>query len=142
MARIHRTVFPLLLGGLSLLSGCVTTEDINAGVLTLEGKPYQYAFDRIGYPDMERKIAGKTVFTWVNRESGTYTVPDTETATAMVDGHFITTEIQTTRLESYNYHCKLDLIVNASGIVERAESEGNLQGCQRYAALAPKKKKK
>lgn len=142
MLPVHRTLFPLLAGSLLVLSGCVTTEDINAGVLTLEGKPYQYAFDRIGYPDMERKIAGKTVFTWVNRESGTYAVPDTETATAIVDGHIITTEIQTTRLESYNYHCKLDLIVNSGGIVERAESEGNLQGCKRYAALAPKKKKR
>lgn len=141
MRTFQRPLLPIFYVCVTMLSGCVTTEDINAGVMTLEGKPYQYAFDRIGYPDMERKIAGRTVFTWVNQESGTYTVPDTETATAIVDGHLITTEIQTTRLESYNYHCKLDLVVNSGGIVERAESEGNLQGCKRYAALAPKKKK-
>lgn len=121
-------------------AGCVTSEDIGAGVRTLEGQHYTQVFKRLGYPDSERTIAGNTVYSWGSRNSGTYSVPTTSTATTYVGGQAVFTTVQGSRTESYDYYCRLDVVVNSSGVVTTAEVDGNIGGCERYAALAPKKK--
>lgn len=120
------------------LTSCVTSEQIGAGVHSFEGKPYKVAFDALGYPDQERVIDGKRVFTWSNQNSGSYSVPTSSTATTFVGGRTITTTIQGTRTESYDYNCKVDMVVGSSGIIEKAQGEGNIGGCERYAKFAPK----
>jgi hypothetical protein len=137
MRNILRAAASILL---LTLVGCVTSEDIRAGVSTLKGQPYKVAFDRLGFPDREDKIAGYTVYSWLNQNAGSYTVPTYQTATSYVNGQPIYTSIQGTQTESYNYYCKLDVIVDASGIVSDTKIDGNLGGCERYAKLAPKKK--
>ena len=129
------TLIPLLAG----LSACVTAEDIDRGTATLEGRPYQYAFDRLGYPDDQREIAGKTVYTWFDRETGSYEVPTSETATTYVDGQPVYTTISGSRTEVYDNHCRLQVVVDDAGIIEQAQAKGNLAGCERYAALAPRR---
>ncbi|CAN7287213.1 hypothetical protein [Neorhizobium sp. LjRoot104] len=130
------------LSALSLLavSGCVTSEDIRAGTDTLKGQPYQVAFQRLGFPDRESHIAGHTVYSWENQNSGSYSVPTSQTATSYVNGQVVYTTVQGSRTESYSYSCKLDLIVDPKGIVVDTKLEGNIGGCERYASLAPKKK--
>lgn len=123
------------------LAGCVTSEDIHSGVNTFKGQSYKVAFAQLGFPDGENKIAGHTVYTWGNQNSGTYTVPTYQTATTYVNGQAITTKIQGSTTESYNYQCRLALIVNSAGIVVDTKVEGNIGGCERYAKYAPKKQK-
>ncbi len=135
---MRRLLNLLPIASLAVLAGCVTSEQIHAGTDTLKGQSYKTAFARLGFPDQERKIAGYTVYSWTNQDSGTYSVPTYQTATSYVNGQAIYTNIQGSRTESYNYQCKLDLIVNSAGIVEDTKLEGNLGGCERYAALAPK----
>ncbi|WP_454700824.1 hypothetical protein [Agrobacterium burrii] len=125
---------------LVVLSGCVSSEQINAGVNTLKGKPYQSAFSTLGFPDEEKKIAGFTVYTWSNQSSGSYTVPTYNTATTYVNGQTVYSQIQGSQTHNYSYSCKLDLIVDSKGIVIDTKLEGDIGGCERYAALAPKKK--
>ncbi|KQM33593.1 hypothetical protein ASF03_07740 [Rhizobium sp. Leaf68] len=122
------------------LGGCVTSEQIDAGVTTLEGKSYKEAFAKLGFPDEERKIAGQTVYLWNNRDSGTFTVPTYETATTYVGGQAVTTSFTGSHTRSYDYHCTLKLVVDPKGTVIDASVDGNIGGCERYAALAPKKK--
>ncbi|WCJ63920.1 hypothetical protein [Agrobacterium tumefaciens] len=124
---------------LAALAGCVTSEQIDAGANTFKGQHYQTAFKRLGFPDQERKIAGHTVYSWLNQNSGSYTVPTYNTATTYVGGQAIYTQVQGSRTESYDYHCKLDLVVDSKGIVIETKVDGNIGGCERYAALAPKK---
>ncbi len=123
------------------LTGCVTGEDIDAGVNTFKGQHYKVAFAALGFPDAENKIAGYTVYTWGNQSSGSYVVPTTQTATSYVNGQVVYTTVQGSTVESYNYQCKLDLIVDNSGTVVDTKVDGNIGGCERYARFAPKKKK-
>ncbi|WP_026283348.1 hypothetical protein [Rhizobium sp. 2MFCol3.1] len=126
------------IASLVALTGCVTSEDIQSGVNTFKGQNYKAAFAQLGFPDAENKIAGHTVYTWGNQNSGSYTVPTYQTATTYVNGQAITTNIQGSRTESFNYECRLSLIVNSAGIVVDTKVEGNLGGCERYARFAPK----
>lgn len=124
---------------LVVLAGCVTPEQIDAGARSFEGKSYKDAFAVLGFPDDEQKIAGHTVYVWSNQSSGSYTVPTTQTATTYVGGQAIYTTVQGSKTESYDWNCKLRLVVNSEGVVVEAKTEGNIGGCERYAALAPKK---
>lgn len=128
-----------LLGCLTVLTGCVTFEQVDAGLATLRGKSLEQVIAVLGYPDSERSIAGKTIYTWGNRNTGSYTVPTTNTATTYVNGQAIQTTMYGSRTESYDYYCKVDAIVGRGGIVEDVQYDGNLGGCERYARLAPKK---
>lgn len=122
------------------LAGCQTFENMDAGLLALKGKPYQSAFEVLGFPDGESEIAGKRVFSWGTRQTGTYTVPTFSTSTVYAGGKSIFVQSQGTRSESYDYNCRIDLIVGSTGIIENAKYEGNIGGCERYAQrLRPKK---
>jgi len=121
------------------LAGCTTPEEIRSGANTFKGQNYRVAFAKLGFPDAENKIAGHTVYTWGNRNSGSYTVPTYQTATSYVGGQVVTTNFQGSRTESFDYHCKLDLIVDGSGTVVDTKVTGNIGGCERYAQFAPKK---
>jgi hypothetical protein len=122
------------------MAGCQTFENMDAGLSGLHGQPYQAAFDVLGFPDSESSIAGKRVFTWGSRNTGSYTVPTSTTSTAYVNGQIVTVQSQGTTTESFDYHCKIDVIVGASGIIEHTKYDGNIGGCERYAQrLKPKK---
>jgi len=125
---------------LSLLVGCQTFETMDAGLTSLRGQPYQAAFDVLGFPDGESQIAGKRVFTWGSRNAGSYSLPTFNTSTAYVNGQTVYVQSQGTRTETYDYHCKIDVIVGSSGLIEHTKYDGNIGGCERYARLFPKKK--
>lgn len=121
------------------LGGCVTFDQIDAGLSTLKGKTLKQTIAVMGYPDSERKIADKTIYNWGNEESVTLTIPTTTSATSYVGGQAIYTSIQGSRTNTYNYSCSVDVIVGKGGTVEAVEYSGNLGGCERYAALASPK---
>lgn len=125
---------------LSILAGCQTFENMDAGLSSLRGQPYQAAFDILGFPDAENTIAGKRVFTWGSRNAGSYTVPTFNSSTAYVNGNPIYVQTQGTATETYDYYCKIDVIVGSSGLIEQSKYDGNIGGCERYGRLfAPKK---
>lgn len=45
-----------------LLTGCVTLGDFKSGMGTLIGQPTETAFQKLGYPDRQEVIAGRTVY--------------------------------------------------------------------------------
>jgi hypothetical protein len=117
------------------LASCQTFEDIDTGLAGLRGRPYQAAFDVLGFPDAENRIAGKRVFTWGSRNTGSYTVPTFNSSTAYVNGKPIYIQTQGTATETYDYYCKIDVIVGSSGLIEHYKFDGNIGGCERYARL-------
>ena len=127
----------MLLAG---LAGCQTFENMDAGLASLRGKPYQAAFDILGFPDAETTIAGKRVFSWGRRDTGSYTVPTFDSTTAYVNGKPVLVQTQGMRTEYYDNHCRIDIIVGEGGLIEQSKYDGNTGGCERYgAALKPKK---
>lgn len=136
---MHKQLKVFALLGLTALAGCATPEQITAGVTTLEGKSYKDAFERLGYPDAEEKVAGNTVYIWQNRNSGTYTVPTTQTATSYAGQQTIYTTVYGSREESFDHHCILRVAVDKSGTVINTRLKGNIGGCQHYAKLSQKK---
>ncbi|SCW76999.1 hypothetical protein SAMN02927900_04748 [Rhizobium mongolense subsp. loessense] len=124
----------LALISLAVASGCTTMEDAKPAMQSLKGQPVQAAFAKLGYPDAEQNIAGKKIYVWNTSSSGTYTVPTTNTATTYVNGQAIYSTVQGTRTESYDYSCKLRLIASQGGIIENWDWDGNIGGCERYAA--------
>lgn len=122
------------------LAGCQTFESMDAGLSSLKGKPYQAAFDVLGFPDAEKHIAGKRVFSWGTRQTGSYTVPTVNTSTVYANGTPIYVQTQGMKTETYDYNCRIDIIVSSAGIIEQSKYEGNIGGCERYGRLlAPKK---
>lgn len=131
-----------LLAAICGLVGCQTFENMDAGLSSLRGKPYQAAFDVLGFPDAESKIADRRVFSWGTRQTGSYNVPTYNTSTAYVGGKPIYIQSQGTSTEYYDYNCRIDVIVNSAGIIEQSKYEGNIGGCERYGSLlAPRKNK-
>ncbi|UVK49123.1 hypothetical protein BPNPMPFG_006833 (plasmid) [Mesorhizobium sp. AR07] len=118
---------------LSILYGCHTMENMDAGLTSLRGQPYQEAFRVLSFPDAESMIAHKRVFTWVTRDAGSYTVPTFNSGTAYVNGEPIYVETQGTATEIYDDHCKIDVIVGSSDMIEDIKYDGNIGGCERYA---------
>ncbi|WP_027052802.1 hypothetical protein [Mesorhizobium erdmanii] len=123
----------------TIAAGCQTFENIDAGLSSLRGRPYQAAFDVLGFPDAENTIDNKRVFTWGSRNTGSYTVPTFNSSTAYVNGQPIYVQSQGTATETYDYHCRIDVIVGQSGLIEHTKYDGNIGGCERYARLFPRK---
>lgn len=124
------------------LAGCSTTEDLQAGLGELKGKPYQAAFAKLGFPDSEKTIAGHKVYGWSTQNSGSYSVPQFNTATSYVNGQAIYTNYQTSKQVSYDYYCTVEVIVDASGIIAHTKFDGNIGGCETFAQRVKPAKKK
>jgi hypothetical protein len=51
-----------LLFSVLFLCGCATTGDFSQGMGQLIGQPIDVAFKRLGYPDRQEVIAGRTIY--------------------------------------------------------------------------------
>lgn len=122
-----------------VLAGCQTAENMTNGLASMKGKPYHVAFEKLGIPDQERMIDGKRVFTWATQNSGSYTVSSPTSGTAYVGGTAVPFQVQSTSTEAYNYYCRVDIMVGATGIIEHTKYSGNIGGCMDWSRrLAPK----
>lgn len=50
-----------------LLSGCVSLSSFSDGMTALKGQPVEVAFQKLGYPERQAVIAGRTVYYWGDR---------------------------------------------------------------------------
>ncbi|WP_420333398.1 hypothetical protein [Roseibium sp.] len=118
---------------LILVSGCQTFETLDTGLSSLIGKPYKQAFDVLGFPDAENRIDGKRVFSWGNRQTGSYTVPTFSSSQVYTGTGYTTVYTQGSQTSYYDYNCQIDMIVNSKGITENFKYKGNSGGCETYA---------
>lgn len=132
---MRKIVFAAMIAAAAIVGGCTTFEDMDAGLNDFKGQHYNAAFAKLGFPDSEKNIAGYTVYVWGSQSSGSYTIPTTSTATSYVNGQTIYTQIQGTRTVDYDYNCKIEVIVDASGIIVASKFDGNIGGCERYGRI-------
>jgi hypothetical protein len=90
-----------------LLVGCATTADkITTGMTSLVGQPIDAAIARLGVPNDQQTIAGRTVYTWFRRnvEEGT------------------------------EFKCQIRVIMNGN-VIGSFDFDGNSSKCAYYARL-------
>lgn len=119
-----------------LLSACAM-QKMDDGLPHLVGKPTDYAFRILGYPNAETRIAGSKVFIWGNANSYTSmeTVTSPYSGTAYGYGGGVsyqgTTSYQVPR--TYNYNCTIRLIADQKNIIQSWDWKGNEGGCRYYS---------
>jgi hypothetical protein len=118
--------------GLSVLAGCTTFKDMEKGLTGLVGMPAQAAFDRLGFPTAEERIAGQTVYVWANANSYTVPILTSHTTTGRVDRRPFTATTTTTEFLPINEHCTVRMIVDDHDIIRRWDFTGNIGGCENY----------
>ncbi len=82
-------------------------EVLDTELVKFRGRPQQYAFDRLGYPDHKMIIGGVMVYSWINNDTN-------------IDGGALT--------------CTVKVVVKSSKII-RTDFHGNNGACDTYARL-------
>lgn len=116
------------------LSGCNTFKDMDAGINSLVGQNIDVAFQRLGYPNQEGQLAGKTVYVWgVSRQSN-MTLFTPRTTTGYVGATPFSYTTNTITNVPIREECTLRVFVDpATKLITYSDWEGNIAGCQRYA---------
>tara|TARA_Y100000389_G_C17204906_1_gene385511 strand:- start:99 stop:587 length:489 start_codon:yes stop_codon:yes gene_type:complete len=110
-------------------SGCATQAMMLSVMTPYQGKHIDSIINVMGYPENERNITGRKILTWNVGQSGTYYLPKTETVSIYGTGGSATGTITGSQAHSYNYHCRLDVVVNDNMIVQTLSYQGNNGGC-------------
>jgi hypothetical protein len=133
---VHKAV--ALCVALLALSSCATFDNIKKGLSKLRGQHIQNAINVLGYPDRERTVAGRKIYSWHNKETGSYVTPHTNYNTGSAYNPYLgstsfnyTTTTYST--ENYNHTCTIELVVDSSERIISSQYKGNVGGCQRYA---------
>ena len=118
------------------LSACAM-QKMDDGLPHLVGKPADYAFRVLGYPNAETRIAGSKVYIWGNANTfttmETVTSPYSGTAYGYNGGvsYQGTTSYQVPT--TYNYNCTIRLVANDKDIITSWDWRGNEGGCSYYS---------
>lgn len=126
------------------LSGCATFGQLEEGLKNLQGQPLSVAVAKIGYPSSERQVAGMRLVEWGRSNTAVGTMPVTSTTNgyAQAGSHVASFGATTTANAPVllNFQCHITLEVDAKNIIQGAQYDGNLGGCEPYIlALKPKK---
>jgi len=77
-----------------------------------------------GYPNDERKIRDKVIYTWSTDRLQSYEVPDS---------YYVPYgQIQTYHSKTVSHFCTIRIIVDENGFIVDRDWEGNLGGCRFY----------
>tara|TARA_R110000787_G_scaffold60942_1_gene138244 strand:+ start:149 stop:601 length:453 start_codon:yes stop_codon:yes gene_type:complete len=126
----------------TLAVSCTTFEDIDGGLKQFRGQPIDSLINVLGFPDGERTVAGRKLIYWSSNRDVTTTTPVTNynygTASAYGSGGYAygnysgttTTYVPTT----VNYNCTLKVQIDQRNRILGHDFEGNIGGCERYAA--------
>jgi hypothetical protein len=115
------------------LSGCTTFSTLDKGLQTFVGKPPQEAFDVMGYPKGEDRIAGRTVYVWGRHFSMAMPLSTNSTTTGSVAGTPFTATTSGTQWVDGEYECNVRLFVGDDGLVRNYDWSGNMGGCEAFA---------
>lgn len=134
---------------LTLITGCAT-QILEDGLPHFMGKHINEAFEVLGYPNSKLELAEKTVYEWTNHETGTWTMPTTNTSyiDGTVNGEYFSGTATTygSKQVPINYYCRIRLTANREGIITYWSFKGNPGGCYYFAKnvkkIIPKKTSK
>jgi hypothetical protein len=119
-----------------ILAGCAQ-DYLATGLPRLQGQPVSQAVHYLGPPTEQKKADGRTTYTWVNNQSGTFYVPDTASQPVVVQngGHpalVFAGSSPPPMPDTYNWHCRLDITAE-KGVISHTTYEGDAAGCQVFS---------
>ena len=114
------------------LSGCLTWGEFDANLAALKGRPAKDVFDLLGYPDQQQQFGDETVYSWFSNSSGALVMPTTSTTTAYIGAKPVTATTTGTQVLPVNYACKLKLVADPAGVIQKYQYEGDAGGCEPY----------
>ena len=129
-----------------ILGACTTFEDIDAGLTGLHGQPMNSLMSVIGFPDSQVDVAGTRMLVWSSSQNVTTSTPVTTTSysNASVYGYggyaygSGTTTSTTMVPTTVNYNCTIKVMIDRNNRILNHDFEGNIGGCERYAAAIRK----
>ena len=110
-------------------TSCATFDNIEAGLNSLVGRDITDAINVLGYPDGEREVVGKKVYTWHTSQFGSYSLPRTSYDTGYVGSVPFSYTATTYTTQIYHYQCNIDLIVEDGWQIISWQLAGNVGGC-------------
>ena len=139
-----KLLFPIV-AFTGILTSCTTFEDINGGLTTFHGQPVNSLIQVLGFPDSEQSIAGNQIVSWHSEQNITSVTPviqvtsysngrvNTYGAGGYGNGNYNST---TTSYEptTVNYNCTLKVAIDQRDRILSHDFEGNIGGCEQYAA--------
>jgi hypothetical protein len=114
------------------VSGCAV-EQLADGIRALEGRHIETASHILGMPNFKREMLGKTVYTWRTDHVTDMTTLDTRPTTGDVGGVPFVANTMDTGSMPVPVACQIDLTVDAQGVIEHYEVQGNA-GCRKWAS--------
>jgi hypothetical protein len=126
----------------AFIASCTTFEDIDGGLNAFRGQNADSLISVIGYPDGERTVAGRRLLVWNTDETVTSIMPVTNYQSGSLSAYgsggygygsytgTTTSYVPTTS----NYVCTLLVEIDRNNKIIGHDFEGNIGGCERYAA--------
>jgi len=112
---------------------CASQENIKKGLDQLLGHNIEEAISLLGYPDDERSIAGKIVYTWSNSRASTSTNPTHQTSTGYIGGSRVRLDTYGQETISKTLSCKIRIITDTANQVVHWEYDGNRGACRKFS---------
>lgn len=136
----------LFLSILCLFAGCSTFEDIENGLFSLYGRHVDELVAKIGYPNGQNEVAGRKLYIWDSRQTFSYSMPKTSYSSGTMNTYSTygnaygtyggTTTTWVSQVNTYN--CTIIVEVDAAERISSAQFNGNIGGCEKYAAALRK----
>ena len=143
---VKSLLFALLI---STLTGCSTFKDLDRGLSSSHGQHIDSLIAKIGDPSGQDEADGRKVYVWDSSETVSYTNPTLSINAPSVVYHSgsvdafrrfadrvgVLGSVTTTWETKVETHfCTITVEVDDSEAVVSAQREGNIDGCERYAA--------
>ena len=121
------------------VSGCLNPRaTLNEKSPNYIGQSSELLFKSMGIPNSEGEVAGRKFYLWSYQNSGSFTLPQYNTANT--SGSFNsygggfgtysgTTGYTTYSTTNYNYQCVIRAFVDKNNIVTEFDMDGNIGGC-------------
>ena len=122
---------------LCLLAGCAE-DRLAAELPALQGQPAAQVVHYLGTPTETIKTVDSTTYSWINRQTGSFYVPDNSSQPVVVSGSNGHPTIAFTQphmppmQDTYDWHCRLDIIAK-KGVIIDTHYDGNAGGCQGFS---------
>lgn len=116
-----------------ILSGCVTSAQLETGLNYLLDRNISEAFQALGYPSGKQQFGDDTVYVWSVNQSGALVLPSSSTTTGNVGTTSFSATTSSTQVVPVSHNCVIKLVTGPDKIIKHWEFNGNVGGCSEYS---------
>lgn len=116
----------------SFLTACAF-ETLDKGLPLFEGQKIDRAVEYLGPPDQKQVFGDKNYYSWMRSVNTSITMPVQSQSSGYVGGSYYSGNTTTYQNMPATYECKIQFETNSDNVIQKANYEGNLGGCEYYA---------